>query len=68
MTLMLSENKTLSVPIWMLQEEAAQFQIDSHALIPHTVLLEVVDLLCTSCSALKPLNNALEPPNGSTQS
>ncbi len=68
MTLVLSAKKTLSVPMWMLQQEAAQIQIDLAVVIPHTVLLEVVDLLSTNGSPIKPRNNALEPLDGSTQS
>jgi hypothetical protein len=68
MTLVLSENKVLAVPIWMLQKDAAQFQIDSTVVIPHTALLEVVDLLSATCSSLRPPSNDLEPPYGSTQS
>ena len=62
----LSAGKTLTVPLWMLQPEAAQLQMSSHIDIPHTVLLEIVDLLGANCSALGPHSDALEPNDVST--
>jgi hypothetical protein len=44
----LSAGKALTLPLWMLQPEAAQLQISSNIDIPHTALLEVVDLLRAS--------------------
>jgi len=44
-TVELSAGKTLTIPLWMLQPEAAQLLISPNIDIPHTVLLEIVDLL-----------------------
>jgi hypothetical protein len=50
----------------MLQPEAAVLQISTTVDIPHSVLLEIVDLLSANCSAFKPLSDALEHTDGST--
>jgi hypothetical protein len=65
-TVELSAGKTLTIPLWMLQPEAARFQTSSNIAIPHTVLLAVVDLLSANCSALRHLSDALEDIDGST--
>jgi hypothetical protein len=65
-TVELSAGKTLTIPLWMLQPEAAQFQVSSNIEIPHMALLEVVDLLSTNGSALRHLSDALEYIDGST--
>ncbi len=62
----LSAGKTLTLPLWMLQPEAAVLQISTTVDIPHSVLLEIVDLLSANCSAFKPLSDALEHTDGST--
>jgi hypothetical protein len=66
-TVELSASKTLTLPLWMLQPEASLLQIGSTIDIPYPVLLEIVDLIRANCSAVKPLFDALEPPDGSTQ-
>ena len=66
-TLERSAAKTFTVPLWMLQPEAALLQVSANIEIPHTVLLEIIDLLTANCSALKPLSDALEHADGSTQ-
>jgi hypothetical protein len=65
-TVELSAGKTLTLPLWMLQPEAAVLQIGTTIDIPHSVLLEIVDLLSANCSAFKPLSDALEHTDGST--
>jgi len=63
----LSTGKTLTLPLWMLQPDAALLQIGPAIDIPCPVLLEIVDLIRANCSALKSLFDALEQPDGSTQ-
>jgi hypothetical protein len=65
-TVELSAGKTLTLPLWMLQPEAAQLQTSSNIDIPHRVLLDVVDLLSANCSSLRHLSDALEYIDGST--
>jgi hypothetical protein len=65
-TVELSAGKTLTLPLWMLQPDAASLRIDSTVNIPTPVLLEIVDLIHSSCSDLKPLFDALEHTDGST--
>ena len=65
-TLELSAGKTLTVPLWMLQTEAALLQTSPDIDIPYTVLLEIVELLSANCSALRPHSGALEPNDDST--
>ncbi len=67
LTVELSAGKTLNLPLWMLQPEAALLQVSSNVDIPITILLEIIDLLNANCSALGPLSDALELPDGSTQ-
>jgi len=62
-TLSLSPGKTLTVPEWMLQPEASQFQVGISVEISHKTLLELLDLLNANCFALEPTNTALENPN-----
>ena len=61
-----SPGKTLTLPMWMLQAEAATLQIGSTVDISPSVLLEIVELIRANCSALKPLSDALEQAHGST--
>jgi hypothetical protein len=66
-TIELSPGKTLTLPLWMLQPEAALLQVGPGIDIPLPILLEIVDLVRANCSALKPISDALEPADGSTQ-
>ena len=66
-TVELSPGKTLTLPLWMLQPEAALLQVGPGIDIPLPILLEIVDLVRANCSALKPISDALEPADGSTQ-
>jgi hypothetical protein len=66
-TVELSAGKTLTLPLWMLQPEAALLQLSPTVDISVPILLEIVDLVRANCSALKPLSDALEPTDGSTQ-
>jgi hypothetical protein len=65
-TVELSAGKTLTLPLWMLQPEAALLQVGTTIDIPCSILLEIVDLLSANCSAFQPLSDALEHTDGST--
>ena len=63
-TLVLQSGKTLAVPQWMLQPEASLYQVNNQLATPTHVLLEIIDLLNTSCSAPYHSNNTLEQLDG----
>ena len=63
----LPDSLTLAIPIWMLQPEAAQIQVSPTVYLCPSSLLKVIDLFNESCSSLKPILNASECHDGSTQ-
>ena len=44
-----SPGVTLAVPLWMLKPEASEICIGSIVEPPHTILLEIIDLLGANC-------------------
>jgi hypothetical protein len=63
----LSPGVTLAVPLWMLKQEASEICIGSIVEPPHTILLEIVDLLGAYCFALVNPIDVLEHLDGTTE-
>jgi hypothetical protein len=65
-TVLHPDGKTIKLPVWMLQPQAAQFHRQSKIELPASVLLSVVDLL-TSHSSTK-VNSDTQPERASEAS
>ena len=59
-TLAISDNKTLTVPQWMIEPESSAFKIDDLTGVPTSVLLELLDFLQSNCFALGSPNRTQE--------
>jgi hypothetical protein len=62
-----SPGVTLAVPLWMVKPEASEICIGSIVEPPHTILLEIIDLLAANCFALVTPIDVLEHLDATTE-
>jgi hypothetical protein len=58
---------TIAVPLWMVKSEASEICIGSIVEPPHSILLEIIDLLAANCFALVTPTDVLEHLDATTE-